>query len=73
MAGKKEGIQEKVIDTANKFLVSDSREEVQQAVLLIMNCTINLDGKKQATYYENDLILKVSDLRLAINCPFRFG
>lgn len=23
-----------------------------------MNCTINLDGKKQATYFEEDMILK---------------
>ena len=52
MKGNIEGIEEKVkflfqvIDTANKFLVSESSEEIQQAVLLIMNCTINLDGKK---------------------------
>ena len=59
MYGKKEGIEEKVIATANNFLISDDREEIYQAVLLIMNCAIHLDGKKQATYFTEDQVIKV--------------
>lgn len=58
MYGKKEGIENEVISTANNFLISDHRNEVYQAVLLIMNCAINLDGKKQATYFEDDQVIR---------------
>jgi len=47
MDGKQEGIEEKVINTAGHFLDSPVPEETKYSIILIMNLTIHLDGKKQ--------------------------
>lgn len=58
-AGKQEAIDEQVIETANNFLKSNNPEEVHYAVVLIMNCTIHLDGKKQCVEYRDHIVIKV--------------
>lgn len=57
--GKQEAIDERVIETANTFLQSTNPEEVHYAVVLIMNCTIHLDGKKQCVDYRDHIVIKV--------------
>ncbi|KAL4510611.1 hypothetical protein ABPG72_004765 [Tetrahymena utriculariae] len=56
--GKEEGIQLKVINTANNFLDSPINEEKKYSVVLIMNCSIHLDGKKQCTYVDDDNLIR---------------
>ncbi len=57
--GKQEAIEERVIETANNFLKQNNPEEVHYAVVLIMNCTIHLEGKKQCVEYRDNIVIKV--------------
>ena len=57
--GKIEGIQEKVIFTACKFLLSPEFEEKKFATLVLMSCCILLEGKIQCTDYAEDKIILV--------------
>jgi hypothetical protein len=52
--GKEEAIAEKVILHAWKFLDSEDIKTSFNASHVLMNCTIHLDGKKQATECEDD-------------------
>jgi len=56
--GKDECTQQKVIKTANHYLTSDVFYEAYYASLLIMMCTIQLNGKEQAIEPEDDHIIK---------------
>ncbi|EGR27544.1 hypothetical protein IMG5_194070 [Ichthyophthirius multifiliis] len=58
MEGKQEGIDLYIINTASNFLDSHIQEERKYSSILIMNCSIHLDGKKQCTYVKNDEIIK---------------
>ena len=51
--GKEECIKERVILSAEKFLTSDHKEEVANAVSLIMFSASHLLGKKECIYDEN--------------------
>ncbi|CAD8171232.1 unnamed protein product [Paramecium pentaurelia] len=56
--GKEEAINENAINIANRYLDSPLQEEAYFATILIMNCTINLEGKKQCVHVENDEIIQ---------------
>jgi hypothetical protein len=64
--GKQEGIEELIIPTASEFLDSPITEESQFSTILIMNCTIHLDGKKQCVHVEEDRIILVNMIYLPI-------
>jgi len=51
-SGKQECIDDKVILSVSKYLTSDSYDDRLNASLVLMSCTIHLDGKKQAVQYE---------------------
>lgn len=50
--GKQECIDDKVILNAWSYLNSTVYEERLNASLVIMSCTIHLNGKQQAVWYE---------------------
>lgn len=50
--GKQECIDDKVILNAWKYLDSQIYEESLNASLVLMSCTIHLNGKQQAVWYE---------------------
>jgi hypothetical protein len=50
--GKQECINEKVILSAWKYLDSKYLQKRLNASLVLMSCTIHLDGKKQAVMFE---------------------
>ena len=50
--GKQECIDNEVIIKVWKYLDSPIYEERLNASLVLMSCTIHLDGKKQAVFYE---------------------
>lgn len=50
--GKQECIDDKVILNAWKYLDSPVYEERLNASLVLMSCTIHLNGKQQAVWYE---------------------
>lgn len=50
--GKQECIDNKVVLNAWKYLDSDHYQERLNASLVLMSCTIHLDGKKQAAQFE---------------------
>jgi hypothetical protein len=61
--GKSEGIEEEIIFTACKFLKSDNFEEVKFSVMVLMSCTILLEGKVQCSKYpDHKIILDLIDL-----------
>lgn len=51
-AGKQECINDKVILSVSKYLTSESYDDRLNTSLVLMSCTIHLDGKKQAVQYE---------------------
>ncbi|KAM3136015.1 hypothetical protein pb186bvf_011820 [Paramecium bursaria] len=56
--GKIEAIRENAIRTASSQLDSPHEKEQYFATVLIMNCAINLDGKKQCVHVTNDEIIQ---------------
>lgn len=52
----------KIILTASEFLDSPILAESWYSTILVMNCTIHLDGKKQCVHVEEDKIINVSIL-----------
>lgn len=53
----------KIIETSSNFLDSKEELEMKYSVILIMNCAIHLDGKKQCVHIENDkIILRLLEL-----------
>lgn len=51
--GKQECIEDKVINNAWKYLDAAQFQKRLNASLVLMSCTIHLDGKKQAVFYED--------------------
>jgi len=61
--GKAEGIAEEIIFTACKFLKSNVFDEVKYSVMVLMSCTILLEGKVQcAKYPDHKIILDLIEL-----------
>ena len=50
--GKQECIDDKVILNAWRYLDSHNQQERLNASLVLMSCSIHLDGKKQAVQFE---------------------
>jgi hypothetical protein len=48
-----------IILTASEFLDSPILGESWHSTILVMNCTIHLDGKKQCVHIEEDKIITV--------------
>lgn len=55
--GKEEAIRESAIRIANQYLDSPLERESYFATILLMNCAINLEGKKQCVHVPNDEII----------------